>query len=388
MANTFTSGTKSVHAFHPQVLADAAVDYFANKFTPFDIFSKDFSSEIASEGDIVTTRLVSSMTAKQLEGSTAYSADDVTATPISVEIGKPLGVVFAFTEHQVASSLNNLNWLRDNFLEPAVEAVLKRAFSMAIPKLVQQDISVGNSTSAKTIRESTKRNNVILNKGEMTLDNVLALRKKLSKRLVPMERRSLVLTPEYCLKLLQDDTVLNVNQSGREETLREGVTSRLAGFNIYELQYLEDAAIQTTAYPTGSGRSASGATATNTFRNVTLDDNWDADGGSQNTTTAEAAAARPIGGLALHPAAMVMVARMVPDPTTLGVNAPVVSESRVEPMSGLPFTIRAWFNTTSGTYNIAFNTSVGFEVGNKIAYERIADELSSDHNNTKARTQL
>lgn len=388
MANSFTSGTKSVHAFNPQVIADMSVDYFANKFTPFNIFTKDFSNEIAGEGDIVTTRLVQSIDAKEREGATAYAADDVTAEPISVEIGKPMGAVFAFTEHQVASTINNLSWLRDNFLEPAIEGVLKRAFASALPLLVEQIIDEPATGSALVKARGTKRNNVILNKGEMTLDNVLALRKKLSKRLMPMERRSLVLTPEYCLKLLQDDTVLNVNQSGREETLREGITSRLAGFDIYELQYLEDDAIQTTAYPTGSGRSASAATATNAFRNVTLDDNWNHDAGSQNTSSVEAAVARPIGGLALHPSAMIMVARQVPDPTAQGVSAPVMQESRMEPQSGLPFSIRTWFNPTSGTYNVGFITSVGFAVGQKLGYERIADELTADHANTKSRTQL
>lgn len=391
MANDFSTGggTKSVHAFNLQAIADASVDYFANRFVMFNIFTKDFSPDIASEGDIVTTRLVSSMTAKELTGNTAYAADDVTATPISVEISKPQGVTFSFTEHEVASTINNLNWLRDNFMEPAIEALLKRVFSMSIPKLIEQEVSNSATQASPTAQQSAngaKRNNVILTKDQITIDNVLALRKKLSKRLVPMERRSLVLTPEYCLALLQDDTVLNVNQSGREEVLREGVTSRLAGFDVFELQYLEDDAIQTTAYPTGSGRSETSATATNNFQSVKLDNNRTAGTNALNTSSIESAANRAIGGLALHPSAMVFVARMVPDPTTAGVNAPVVSESRVEPTSGLPYTLRAWFDTMRGTYNIALNTSVGFAVGQKLAYERIANKLSGD--NTSLANQL
>lgn len=389
MANAFGSTTtRTLHSFDPEAIADASVEYFANKFVKFNIFTKDFSTDIASEGDMVTTRLVSSMTAKELTGSTAYAADDVTATPISVEISKPLGTIFAFTESEIVNTINNLAWLQDNFMEPAVEAVLKRVFAMALPKLVEQVLEVPATGTDVVKARGTKRNNVILNKGEMTMDNLLALRKKLSKRLVPMERRSLVLTPDYCLKLLQDDSVLNVNQSGSSETLREGITSRLGGFDIYELPYLDDDAIQTTAYPTGSGRSTSGATATNTFRNVTLDGNITNTSGAVNTSSVESADARPIGGLALHPSAMIMVARQIPDPTTQGVNAPVVSASRVEPTSGLPFTIRAWFDTTKATYNIALNTSVGFAVGQKLAYERIADELSGDHATVKATTQL
>lgn len=396
MANTFGAGsqTRALHPFNLNAIADTSVKYFADKFMAFRAFTTDFSPEVAARGDSVTTRLATAITGKQLTNTTpgasydsgqlgvtnsldAYAPDDVTANAITVFVSEPQGVVFHFTEHELANA-GNLMWLRDTFLEPAIEGLLQRIFSMALPLLVEQTVVAGTGATALLRANTTERNNSILDADDFTVDNLIDLSAKLSNRKVPYNGRSVFMTPSYWANLVKDDSVLHAYASNYTAALREAGLPRIAGFDLYPLRFLSSSAIQTANYPVVA-QSGTSLSSSNTFQATTLDKNQDNAATTVGTAaTVQAAENRTIGAIACHPAAMVMVARMVPDPSSVGANAHGMYESRVEPTTGLPLQFRLWYDNAKGTYNISIGLSVGFGVGNPLGYERIAGSLSSD----------
>lgn len=388
MANVFSSGTVTKESFYLNQVANMSVKYFADRFMPLTVFQTDFSPEIASRGFAVTTRLVNSITAKQLTNKAndasydrtydAYSPDDVSSTPITVQMGLPQGVVFTFPEDEVAFA-GNLQWLRDNFMEPAMEGLLQRVFSGCIPLLVEQNI-IGPPATGNAVQKAnaTERNNSVVPTADFDVDTLIQLNKKLTNRKVPLERRSIICTPDYFAKIVADDKIIQWYASQDTTAIRQGrLPISVVGFNVFELRYLGSNAIQTTAIPDFTSDPAS--TNTNTFQNTTLDKNFDNATDAQ-ASSVQAAEARKVNALAVHPASMVLVARQVPHPNEQGPGGLGYGaiENRVEESSGLPLQFRMWHDMNRGVYNISISTMVGFGIGNPRGYERIVDSLSSD----------
>lgn len=397
MANTFGSGgqSRAIHPFNLNAIADTSIKYFADRFVAFNAFTTNFSPEVAARGDSVTTRLPLAITGKQLTNKAndasydptydAYSPDDVTANAVTVFISEPQGVVFHFTEHELANA-GNIMWLRDTFLEPAIEGLLQRIFSMALPRLVEQTIIPGGSTGTAVEQAARiERNNTILNSDDFTVDNLVDLGAKLSNRKMPYVGRAIFCTPSYYANLVKDDSILHLYSSGTTDPIRKAELPRIAGFDVYPLRFLASSVIQSNDYPVATQSGTTVPSGNNKFQSTTLDNNIvGTTGAAGNTVTG--AANRVVGALATHPAGLCMVARMVPDPSSMGANAHGMYESRVEPTTGLPLQFRLWYDSNRGTYNISIGLSVGFEVGNPFGYERIVGSLSNDHTNVK--TQL
>ena len=395
MANTFGAGgqSRAIHPFNLNAIADTSIKYFADRFHPFRAFTTDFSPEVAARGDSVTTRLAKAIVGKQLTNTTAdasyqpsydaYSPDDVSADAITVFVSEPQGVVFAFTEHELANA-GNLMWLRDTFLEPAIEGLQQRIFSMCLPKMVEQNVITGSPGSAtgaaatNAIADGTERNNSILDADDFTVDNLINLGTKLTNRKVPVAGRAIFCNPSYFGNLVKDDSLLHVYSGGTLKPIRERRVPRIAGFDVYEMRFLGSSSIQTKKYPAVTTNAGTSEVA-NTFQSTTIDKNVSAaTNAAPSNTDITAAANRTVGAIVTHPACMAMVARMVPDPSSVGANAHGMYESRVEPSTGLPLQFRLWYDNSKGLYNISIGLSVGFEIGNPLGYERIVGSLSTD----------
>ena len=115
MANTLPSNLTAI--------SQAALDVLQRELLPFNAFTTDFSADIASQGDAVSTRIATAPSSADVSGG--YTAVDQTVTAKTVTLSAFKGLVVGFTDLQVSKASFNII---DLFVRPGVVAVVNDIF--------------------------------------------------------------------------------------------------------------------------------------------------------------------------------------------------------------------------------------------------------------------
>ena len=115
MANTLPSNLTAI--------ANAGLDVLQRELLPFGAFTTDFSSDIASQGDAVSTRIATAPASADLSGG--YTAVDQTITAKTVTLSNFKGLVVGFTDLQVSKA--SFDPVRE-FVVPGIRALMNDIF--------------------------------------------------------------------------------------------------------------------------------------------------------------------------------------------------------------------------------------------------------------------
>lgn len=196
-------------------IADRTMDHLGLSMFPVTAMGTDFSDEIKNEGESVKTRLPGSVTVSNL--ANGYTPSDVSNTGVTVTLDQFWGPVFAFTDLE-ASKAGNVMWLRDNFIEPAVEALLDKIMQTFFELVVSANYS----------------NSKVITDANFDSDELATLGGDMTTLKVPKSNRALIVPPSYYTGLVKDSVIEDMSAFGDNEAIKNGEVRKARGFRIYE----------------------------------------------------------------------------------------------------------------------------------------------------------
>lgn len=204
MANTLT-------AFNPTIWSRAGVAILREKIVMPRLVRTDFSPDIAQAGDTVNTRKPGKFTASDVSTTTGITVSDAAATNISIALNQHRHVAFRISDREQSYSIENL---ASRYLDPAMLGIANDVDSklLALYADISSAITVSSAGDWKT-----KMNTA---------------RTKLNKNKVKMEQRYAVLSDDDEGAMAALDILSQVNTSGTDQTLRQGIVGRYKGFDV------------------------------------------------------------------------------------------------------------------------------------------------------------
>jgi hypothetical protein len=103
------------------VIAQEALPVLQAKLAPLGLFTTDFSSEVATVGSAVSTRIATAMTAQDYSRATGYVANTVSSSAITVTLNKHKYFVAGFDDSEVGNI--GLSKLEQTFIQPMANAI-------------------------------------------------------------------------------------------------------------------------------------------------------------------------------------------------------------------------------------------------------------------------
>jgi hypothetical protein len=290
----------------PQFVAAETLRTLVPVLAPLNkIVTTDFSAYVAEKGQVVHTRFANKFVANTYVRANGFVPSDADATDVAITLADHKYVAAAFDDTEVATI--SLDMLRRVFIAPMANATVKSLF----------DGVIGITTEANyagLAYSGTKANfNRVAIAGAAT---------RMTKANLPMNDRSMLLTPDAFGQLLQDASVAQYLSIGDTSVIRDGKVGRLHGIDIYEYN----------GFP-GSG-----------------------------TTFTE-----KLNGIASCREGHVIVTRVPAAPTTGGGEQITVQD----PESGFAFALRSWYDWTKGLSNVSASWITGESVGNPDAALRV-----------------
>lgn len=198
-------------------IAQESLPALQSLFAPLKSVMTDFSDDVASRGESVTTRFASKPSAQDL--SSGYGATDVEMTSKTINLNNFKGFVYKFNDLERSKSSVNLGSL---FIEPAMQAVGEAVFSD-----LWNLVSSSNFSSSSVITASNFDRNDLIDLGtSLTAD-----------KKAPATNRFLLANPSYYGSLVK--TLNSAEIQGITSDKAEASVPRIAKFDTYESNVID-----------------------------------------------------------------------------------------------------------------------------------------------------
>lgn len=194
-------------------IAKLTLDALLTESLPITNFWTDFSPEVATYGNAVTTRYPNALVAQNfLANKNSIDSNTVSRT---ITLDKYIGVPVAFTDTEMSFSDVKL---MDMFVKPAITTLFENVMATELAL-----VTVANFSS----------NNVIAS-GDFTAANVARISRIQTANKVPLGNRHIIASPAYC-EVLKKDTALQAAYAyGPGSTIRTGQVPEVYGYNVHE----------------------------------------------------------------------------------------------------------------------------------------------------------
>lgn len=195
-------------------IAEETLNVLEPKMPRLDAFFKDFSSDILTEGNTVTTRVPTKVTAVDVSGG--YTGQDVTTTAKTITLDKEYGFPMAFKDSEI-SKAGNMERLRRIFIRPAVNSVLRQISNHALGLVLYS-----NYTAEETITAANFSYDKVVDQ-----DAALSLADA-------MDDRFLIVNPTYLGTMRKDTKIASAFAGGNPELIQKGRVGQVGGFDVVE----------------------------------------------------------------------------------------------------------------------------------------------------------
>lgn len=192
-----------------QLTLDALLSYSL----PVTSFWTDFSPDVATYGNAVTTRYPNALTAQNF--ASAKTAIDSNTVSRTITLDKYIGVPIQFTDTEMSFSDVQLMQM---FVKPAVNALFENVMATQLAL-----VTIANFSS----------NNVIA-AADFTAANVARIGRIQTALKVPMAPRSIICSPNYAETLKKDTSIQAAYAYGPGNTIRTGQIPLVYDYNVYE----------------------------------------------------------------------------------------------------------------------------------------------------------
>jgi hypothetical protein len=194
-------------------LSKLTLDALLTAPLPITSFWTDFSADVASYGNAVTTRYPNALVAQNfLANKNSIDSNTVSRT---ITLDKYIGVPIAFTDTEVSFSDIQLT---EMFIKPALTTLFENVMATQLAL-----VTVANFSS----------NNVIAST-DFTAANVARIARIQTAAKVPLSPRHMIVPPTYAETLKTQTSVQAAYAYGPGNTIREGVVPKVYGYDIHE----------------------------------------------------------------------------------------------------------------------------------------------------------
>ena len=204
-------------------IAQDSLDFLGHKFMPLRAFARNFSTDIAIQGESVTTRIVSGYTAQDLSSGYASAAQNSTSTSVKVDLDQFKGVPIEFTDLEVTKA-GDLAWLRNQFVAPVLDAVCDDIMQYLFGLCLTANFTNETDTTPALFDS----------------DELADIGGALTTLKVPYSERSAILLPTFYTNLIKDAVIEDASASGSTDAIIEGKFKRARGFDLYEYASVPD----------------------------------------------------------------------------------------------------------------------------------------------------
>lgn len=178
------------------------------------IMATDFSSDVATQGESVTTRVATATTAQDFTSTTADQ--DATTTAKTITLSQYKGTRIGFTDSEWSKSSINLN---DVFIVPAVNGIANAIVNSALGLVTAANYGSAAFTGAASTFDA---------------DDAADLAQTLTTANVREDGRFLLLSPSYFGNLAKDASVQAAYSYGSAEVIRDNRIPRVHGLSVFE----------------------------------------------------------------------------------------------------------------------------------------------------------
>lgn len=197
-------------------ISQLTLDALLSMRIPITSFWTDFSNDIASYGNAVTTRYPNALVAQNF--ASAKTAIDSNTVSRTITLNKYIGVPVAFTDTEIAFSDLKLMQM---FVEPALTTLFENVMDTA-----QASITVANYAS-----------NVVYAAANFTAANVAEINKAQNTLKVPTSKRTIICPPSYAVTLKKDSAIQAAYAYGNPSMIQQGqfrTANPVYGYDIIE----------------------------------------------------------------------------------------------------------------------------------------------------------
>lgn len=193
-------------------ISQLTLDALLSKPLPVTSFWTDFSPDIATYGNAVTTRYPNALTVQNF--ASAKTPIDSNSVARTITLDKYVGVPVQFTDTEM--SFSDVKLL-DMFVKPAINALFENVMATQLAL-----VTVANFSS----------NNVIA-AADFTAANVARIGRIQTALKVP-DNRHIICSPNYA-ETLKKDTALQASYAyGEGATIRTGVIPKVYNYDVHE----------------------------------------------------------------------------------------------------------------------------------------------------------
>ena len=178
------------------------------------LMAADFSADVATQGESVTTRVATATTAQDFTSTPADQ--DATTTAKTITLSNYKGTRIGFTDSEWSKSSINLN---DVFIQPAVNGIANAIVDSALALVTNANYGGAAFTGAASTFDA---------------DEVADLAATLTAANVAADGRYLLVGPTYFANLAKDAAVQAAYAYGSPDVIRENRIPRVHGFSVHE----------------------------------------------------------------------------------------------------------------------------------------------------------
>jgi len=223
-------GVNDNDALIPEVWANESVAILTENMVAANLVHRDFSMEIASQGDLVNTRQPGTFTAERKTDNDDVTVQDASLTNIQVPLDQHFHTSFTIKDGELSKSMKDLIEVH---LGPAVLSIAQATDKVILgqwPQFLANEAGMIGGLSGTTAKQY-----------------MLQTRKVMNENLAYAQGRNLVWNPDGETQALDTEIFLTANTVGDEGTaLREASMGRKLGFDNYMDQHMSSVAVGNT----------------------------------------------------------------------------------------------------------------------------------------------
>lgn len=194
-------------------ISQLTLDALLTSPLPVTSFWTDFSSDVSTYGNAVTTRYPNALTVSNF--ASAKTAIDSNTVSRTITLDKYVGVPVQFTDTEM--SFSDVRLL-DMFVKPAITALFENVMATQLAL-----VTVASFTS----------NNICLGT-DFTAANVARISRIQTANKVPLGNRHLIIPPTYAETLKKDSSVQAAYAYGPGNTIATGQIPEVYGYQVHE----------------------------------------------------------------------------------------------------------------------------------------------------------
>lgn len=212
----------SVTGFIPEVWSARLQTSYKKKsiFAGPGVVNRDYEGDIANAGDTVRITSISRPTvATYTKDSTSISPETLTDADRTLVVDQSKYFAFEVDDIDMRQTANG-GALMAEAADEAAYALVDTADQYVAG--LYTGVASANAIGTVSVTSAA-----------LAFTQIVNLRKLLDVANVPSMGRYVVIPPWYEALLLQDDRIVRMDASGTDQGLREGMTGRLLGFDVY-----------------------------------------------------------------------------------------------------------------------------------------------------------